>query len=89
MYFQRHVRPTPYVLLDKSPTFCKIVDCFVNLCCILIQISTIRAITENIPSYTTKSSVTVHCDWQLSTVCFNAFDPFSLIQQCLDSGQYL
>ncbi len=46
MYFQRHVRPTPYILLDKSPTFYKIFDCFVNLCCILIQISTIRAITD-------------------------------------------
>ena len=45
MYFHRHVRPTPYILLDKIPTFEKIFDCFVNLCCILIQIITIRAIT--------------------------------------------
>ena len=29
------------------------------------------------------------CDWHVSTVCSNAFDPVSLIQQCLDSGQYL
>ena len=35
MYFQRHVRPTPYILLDNSPTFYEIFDCFVNLCCIL------------------------------------------------------
>ena len=38
MYFQRHVRPTPYRLLDKSPTFYIIFDCFVSLCCILMQI---------------------------------------------------
>ena len=31
----------------------------------------------------------VHSDWQLWTVCSNAFDQVSLIQQCLDSGQYL
>ncbi len=31
----------------------------------------------------------VHCDWQLLTVCSNAFDPVSFIQQYLDSGQYL
>ncbi len=29
------------------------------------------------------------CDWHVSTVCSNAVYPVSLIQQCLDSGQYL
>ena len=38
MYFQRHVRPTPYRLLDKIQTFYKIVDCFVILCCIYYKL---------------------------------------------------
>ena len=44
-------------------------------------------ISHHIPQKVVSLTHCVHCDRQLSM--FNAFDPVSLIQQCLDIGRYL